>query len=993
MPDIFDLSANKGQARPVSGDIFDVSAASDPNDTTTVGQFKAQPMMKPPDNRGLGPFDLPSNAWKDIADMGPAMRTMGSLVKARMWESSPQGTHPGMLFRPARLSANEPSDFEAMGAIGKGIYDQYKQTYWDPMVGGRATEIPQYWYKHPVTGFMADALPFVPIADTVGIPAAIAKGAGSVAAKAAPMLAKGTNAAVNAIEKGVESENAIVRATAGLGANIIGDKARGKMLNPYQQVLKAEGNDFINKLKPLYSQIPNQMKQARAELGGVSDVQAYAEGWHPSLHAGQAMPPQVRAYLDAAEGFNQTMRDRIGPLKDPATLDQERWMPMVLKLNADKYARIKDIPAQEVPALIQDAQARAQKLGIEPVYSPWLQPGSVAKHNSQAPWDLSGKLGDIQNAVTEKSGSGKNLNPNHLENLKVRWDEIGQYFHAKKTLLEQMIDASQTLTPELQQGLLDGTHATYDLGKLKEAVARLAIPDATPDQIKVAMQSVPDKVVLPKPDAMALDTLANNKPLLRGSLMSFSQQMASLQKRYLLGGNPFYPETQLGQNIFVLSMLQFNGLRDTMTTLAAWGMTMTNRQAWKIVPMSITGVPDFGQTGFKLFEEAAGLARNKVPGLRLAGNVVANVGKGVETVIDANQWRMAVYDAVTRLVAANKIALELAYQDKKLGVMLKDVASVSRALVNMRKVYNNPATYEKVAETVIKQLGDFSSAANNGKFMKLARQIFLWPTYFKYITELAMRFPFEHPYKNVLLTRVQEASRKLYNDERMPDYLQEAGTYMLPNVQTDQGYSVGINGGSLHPFGPVPELMKLYMDMSDSYGQPTVLGMMTPLAIFGQVMATKKNPMTGRDFNDPRNVQSGREQYKPSDVNKAASQLAGGLDVDLEAVHPVPNPYELLARSTFSYYTRGAETIFEMKKSGGARSAFTSPLSNESAPRMTGIMRNEVLHPPKTAIPDAILNMPTMPIDLQREEMNRALEPKRAAKVMTDAIKQGKFKP
>lgn len=991
MPDIFDLSATKAPpATQFKGDIFDLSNAQD--DTAMPSVSHTVPGAPPVTDRGSSFMDIPQNAWKDIADMGPAMRTTASLAAARMWEQSPMGGFKPLI-RALPVSKNEPSDFESLGKIGVEIGKQYKQNYWDPMVQGRATDIPKYWAQHPVSGFMADALPFVPLADTVGIPGKIAQGAAALGAKAAPIVGKATGAAVKAVEAGAESDNAIKQAAAAAGAAMIGNKAQKKLLSPFQSVLKGDAANFMETLKPLYNQIPNGMKASRAELGGVSDVQAFAEGWHPSLLAGQPMPAQVQAYLAKAEDFNQIMRDRIGGLKNAATLDDERWMPMLRRLNADKYARIEDIPAQDIPRLLAETKAKAAQLGIDPKYSPWLKPGQVAAHNANHPWDLASKMGDVKSATTAKTSAGMNLNPSHLDNLKVRWDEIGQYFHAKKTLLEQMIDANSTLPPEIQAGLLNGTHATHDLTKLKEQVAKLAIPNATADEIKVAMQSVPDKVVLPKPDIMALENLANSKPLLNGTLVKWSQTLASIQKRYLLGGNPFYPETQLGQNIFVLTMVQNNGLRDTMTTLAAWHMTLTNRAAWKIVPMSITGVPDFGQTGFKLIEEAAGLAKNNVPGLRLAGKAVASVGKGIETVIDANQWRMAVYDAVTRMIAANKLALEIAYKDKKMGVMLKDVGSVSRALVNMRKVYQNPAQLEQVGKQVIAQLGDFSSAANNGTFMKLARTLVMWPTYFKYITELAAKFPFQHPYKNLILQRVQEANRALWNDTRMPDYLQEGGTYILPNQQTDQGQAVAINGGSLHPFGPVPELMKLYLDMSDSAGQSNVLGMMTPLAILGQILATKKNPMTGRDYSDPRKVQSGREQYNPEDVAKAAGQLARGEDQKLEPVHPIPNAWEMIARNTFSYYTRVSETVFEMMKSGGARSAFTSPITGESAPRMTGVLRDTPLHPPSTAIPDALLNYKTMPVDLEREAISRAMEPKRTGQVLKDAIKQGKYKP
>lgn len=991
MPDIFDLSASQNHQGKsfAGGDIFDLSQSTVAPEPSNLTIGPAAPKAE----RGSSFMDIPQNAWKDIADLGPAMRTTASVFAGRMYEGlSPQGGFKP-LFRPFPLSPNEPSDFESIGKIGMEIGKQYKQNYWDPMVQGRATDIPKYWTQHPVTGFMADATMFLPGLDAAGVTSAAAKGLGAAGKAVKPGLAAATGAAVKAVEAGADSQNAIVRGAAALGQRAIGDQAKGSMLSPFQSILKTEGADFMQALKPLYAKIPNNLKSSKEALGGVSDVQAYAEGWHPNLVAGQPMPAEIKAYLAKAEEFNTVMRDRLSQIKDPAAMDQERWMPMVRRLNADKYARIEDIPAQELPQLLSDAQSKAKQLGVEPVYSPWLQPGTVAAHNANPAWDLGAKMGDIRGAATAKKGSGMNLNPNHLDNLKVRWDEIGQFFHAKKTLLEQMIDATQDLPPDLQKGLLDGTHAMYDLTSLKEQVVKLAVPNATADEIKVAMQSVPDKVVLPKPEMMALEGLANNKPLLSGSLVSLSQAAASLQKRYLLGGNPFYPETQLGQNIFVLGMLQFNGLRDTMTTLAAWGLTMASKKARDIVPYVIKGDPDFGQTGFKALQEVLGLARNDIPGLRLAGRAVANVGKGIETVIDANQWRMAVYDATTRMIAANKLALELAYKDKKLGEMLKDVASVSRALVNMRAVYNDLPQMEKVAKTVIDQLGDFSTAANNGKFMKLARQVFLWPTYFAYITKLAAKFPFQHPYKNMLLTRVQEANRVLYNDPRLPDYLQDAGTYILPGQQTDQGQAVGINGGNLHPFSPVPELMKLYLDMSDSSGQSTVLGMTTPLANYGLIFATKKNPMTNRDFTDPRLVQSGREQYKPGDVSKVFAQMQAGQDPDeLKAQHPIPNPWELLARSTFSYYTRGAETIFEIMKSGGARSAFTSVLSNESAPRMTGVLKDTPLHPTPYAIQDALLNYKTMPVDLQKEAINRALEPKRNAQVIKDAIKQGKLK-
>lgn len=982
MPDVFDLYAQQHGKQP---DVFDL-AAPDPV-APTIG-----PAAKAPE-RGSSFMDIPKNAWQDIADLGPAMRTTASVFAGRMYEGlTPMGGFKPLI-RPFPLSANEPSDIQSIGNIGMEIGKQYKQNYWDPMVQGRATDIPKYWAQHPVTGFMSDALMFVPGLDAAGVTGAAAKGVSNAGKALKPGLATATNAAVKAVEAGADSQNAIVRGAAALGQKAIGERAKGPMMSPFQSILKTEGADFMQALKPLYAKIPNNLKSSKEALGGVSDVQAYAEGWHPNLMAGQPMPAEVQAYLAKAEEFNTVMRDRLSQIKDPASMDQERWMPMVRRLHADKYARIEDIPAQEVPQLLADTQAKAKQLGIEPVYSPWLQPGTVAAHNANPAWDLGAKMGDIRGAATAKKGSGKNLNPNHLDNLKVRWDEIGQFFHAKKTLLEQMIDATQNLSPELQQGLLDGTHATYDLTALKEQVVRLAVPNATADEIKVAMQSVPDKVVLPKPEMMALESLANDKPLLSGSLVSLSQAAASLQKRYLLGGNPFYPETQLGQNIFVLSMLQFNGLRDTMTTLAAWGLTMANKTAREIVPFAIKGDPDFGQAGFKAIQEGLGLAQNNVPGLRLAGRITAGIGRGIETAIDANQWRMATYDAVTRMMASNKLALELAYKDKKLGEMLRDVASVSRALVNMRAVYNDVSQMEKVAKTVIDQLGDFSSAANNGKFMKLARQVFLWPTYFSYITKLAAKFPFQHPYKNMLLTRVQEANRVLYNDQRLPDYLQDAGTYLLPGQQTDQGQAVGINGGNLHPFGPVPELMKLYLDLSDSSGQSSVLGMTTPLANFGLIFATKKNPLTNRDFTDPRLVQSGREQYKPADVAKTFGQMQTDQPQDeLKAQHPIPNPWEMLARSTFSYYTRGAETIFELMKSGGARSAFTSPLSNESAPRMTGPLKDTPLHPTPYAVPDALLNYKTMPVDLEREAIQRAKQPQYNAQIIKDAIKQGKLK-
>jgi hypothetical protein len=963
MPDLFDLYASTPGA-DAPKDMFDVMAAPDPGDVPTIKHF-GKPALE---QRGSSITDIPGNAWKDITDLGPGLSAFGSLAKARIYEATPMGGFKPIV-RPFDLSANEPSDFKTIGNLGMAIGNQYKQNYWDPMVQGRGTDIPKYWAQHPVTGFMADALPFIPIADTVGIPAKIAQGAGAVAAKAAPIVNKvaGATASVGAkaLDAARESNHFGDIVTSLERAHQAARESKA-FTGPLLDRITQEHRAIQGTLRPLWDAIPAEVQP---------HVSAFAEGWHPELiaHGPSAIPASVQSYLSAANSVSSVMQKQIEHLTPAAVMEANRYYPAGLHLSGIAPEEFVKLPKQMQNEFVQNARAQLDSKGITPQYSPWMKTREVQKilrdptsleepAVKQGIKRAAGRAEEKPGFAREKASTGENFHGKHYEALQARYLQVQKYVGAYEAILERAIKNSKgTLTPELATELEAGTVKSVDAHSLYKKMVKATMGSFSEIEIASAVKALPRDLILPAPMADALESLGKS-PNFFGQAGKIFGNVASAQRRFMLGFNPTYPEMQALQNLFMLGITQFKGVRDSFKSIGAFALAMS-KDVRGMIPADI----------------AADAIAQEANGLRLLDRL-GPLGRAAENFIDANMQRMQVYDQATRMAAAVKIALDASEKSPELGGKIMRILTAAEAADRIKNVFANPILAETVAKEVNWVLGDFSAKNVNTGVMKAIRSGVLWASWYKTFGQFAMRLPANNPYKTLILTRLAQVAPDQFIDKRLPEWMQKAGYVALPGKTNAQGMPMYLGASSTNPLATLPEFFEMASAPFDTHTDSTIFAGMNVLVAIGIAGLAHKNPSSMRDFSDPRLVKFQGKQFERKDA------LAGDQS---KAKHPVPNMVEFIARNVFSYPTATAERVFEKARSGGEKSQFTSVISNESAPKMKG-RTGEVVKAPEweTLIGNTLVGIHPIPVDLDAEKQRRAFEPRTNMKLRQAAFRQ-----
>lgn len=437
--------------------------------------------------------DFVFNAGYDLVDMMEGMGTMGSATTARFFEGVPMPQNNWTMkpwLRPQE-------DMNTGLQMGKAIIDNYAHSYVDPVLQGRPLDLGNHFIAHPVntlldiSGF-GGLLKLPKMMSQAGKAAYQSSAAVRQAVDAANQikngaLARATTTANNIAESGAIGEQ-VMNAVDQVAPMTTAGKVAAKMQADFAGEVLKQDADFINNAGKAWRDIPNNLK---------SEVQAYAEGWHPNLWNGQGVPQEIANYLGKAEEMSGIMRDRITGLVNDADLLLDKYQPAALKFNNLTGEQWKALPRQKQLAILEFTKKGMDEKGILPQYSAHVLPGEassvlgkptklkgynpakaieketklakqVQQVNSEIKRiqeELAANPGNAEleqallsknlemkelvnkkaNFLKTKQSAGEKAIQSHYDALRVRWIQIAQFQAAYKAMLKAAIEAAEEL--------------------------------------------------------------------------------------------------------------------------------------------------------------------------------------------------------------------------------------------------------------------------------------------------------------------------------------------------------------------------------------------------------------------------------------------------------------------------------------------------------------------------------------------------------------------
>lgn len=414
--------------------------------------------------------DVVFNTGYDLIDTADGLGTMANAITARMVDAVPWTNH--MPQSPIR-----PEDFGTAAKIGSAIVGNYQHSYVDPITQGRPLDIGKHFIAHPFNSLMDVNA----VAQAAKIPTLI-KGAVSKSAVVQDALDAANQIKNQQLAKVIPPETQ---------AAVKGVQEINKS---FKAAVNAEDMAFHNELGKAFQSIPKAMR---------GDVQAYAEGWHPALHAGQPVPPEIAQYLAKAETYSKVMRDRIQNYAPGADLALDKFQPALVKLRGLTTDAWQALPREKQLEMLAEMQAELASKKIEAQYSPHVSAieaeatignptkmpkigiknklksrsnrvildgikAQIAKLVAQRDEalakgvtaaqlkPLNDKIAALDKELTDllkdkagflmtKQTVGETAITSHYEALRTRWIQISQFHNAYNKILEQCLKLSEDL--------------------------------------------------------------------------------------------------------------------------------------------------------------------------------------------------------------------------------------------------------------------------------------------------------------------------------------------------------------------------------------------------------------------------------------------------------------------------------------------------------------------------------------------------------------------
>ena len=578
MSDLQSLAANSYQAgaanaAPPGPDIDWGSIWASPIDNVSPGQGKdAVP-------RGTGISQIPGNALRNLSDIGQGLAVTGSLAGARLLESAPSFNDNGFQWGQSPI---RPGDLNTLGEVGKSIFNQYKQNYYDPIAEGRPGDIYNYAAQHPLD-FATDAM-------SIAVPGLKALGAGKLVAPIAAKVGALSGQAGLAISRGA---TAVARAEPALAPYINAAQAgiaRNTIMGQVAARIHPQFTEDSAKLGTAWKAVPQAEKERMIAIAEGHDPQLLSEGY-------STLSPQARSYM--AEARRITESDEHGLVGagavTPEQILRDRYKPLIAGMMKHHFGMdesvVQELSAKNMDSLIGDAQEYAKTRGIEPQYQ-----GRISKAEASRVLREPLKPPGFSIVQEAKRAAGHETSPHSMDYERTRLSRDARYdadsyestlarhtqylqrmsiFHVlQDKLLEETKPITALSKEEIAAVAADPQMTTLNprayFAKLAESIPGFSLSESS----NILMQLPEGEVVLPKGLAEAFNQVHTWK---EGSLEKHLKGFANFSRRYILGFNLLWPEKQLGQNIAMLGMVQFAGPRDTMVSLSSYFLALDKR--------------------------------------------------------------------------------------------------------------------------------------------------------------------------------------------------------------------------------------------------------------------------------------------------------------------------------------------------------------------------------------------------------------------------------
>lgn len=270
----------------------------------------------------------------------------------------------------------------------------------------------------------------------------------------------------------------------------ISDPEAAKIAEPFKTGVLAEEAAMTDDLGKYWNKIPGKLRD---------EVQAYAEGWHPTLIAGGKAPKEIADYLARAEEYATIMRGRIDKVTNALDLALDKYQPAAIKLNGFTTAQWQGMTRKTQLDILNFTKKQMNAKGITPQYSPHVLKGevnNVLRNPTTMQKDIA-KDPTKAHFLKTKQSDGSKAVKSHYDSMRTRWIQISQFQQAYEKIIENAIDvakqievlknapdaAAQQIAKEVQQAL----EAEYSLQA--QALDKALKADATAqDALKQAVE-------------------------------------------------------------------------------------------------------------------------------------------------------------------------------------------------------------------------------------------------------------------------------------------------------------------------------------------------------------------------------------------------------------------------------------------------------------------------------------------------------------------------
>jgi len=847
--------------------------------------YNTDPTVPAPADQGLTIQGYISNTMNDIGQISGGIGAAGSAVAGRMddwlnphalWDKNKSIQDKFMAaqqYMPTVLSGQKNKDLDMRGLfqhdtdginaakLGVGVAKQYYDTYGKPITEATDTKTLQPLMKLaklPYEKPLSTALDFLPL---VG-PAAKAinpkivsafKFVDEAATKATPFYSQ--------LKSDVQAAQALGAATS---------KWNNKFIN--------EVASRLDTVEQAYKRIPEDLRDKVIPAGEMRD---------PALYAQLAANPDVVQFWKLA---NQADGRLVGELIKAGALTREEYLvakygPYTRAVNGIDEAALWTPNGQK---MLLKAKHDLDKRGIQPTYMGLmtanqvrgalkLKGGLFGRTPGSSPYIAQDLATNTPTSKTptflmKREAGDRIAGKHHNDALDVHTARFVQGLQLLR-LKDFFADIIQNPTI-IKDGIKFDLHEfMQDLGK---------VSGTRPEVVSKYIEDLPQHINLPSSAYNRLMSLTGNAKV---GINSLNPQplsaLATLSKNMMLGFDMAWAVNQSAQNLMLLGLSTFRGIKDIPASLMAYAMVLDKDVRSALPKHWGANFSDITPTSSALRGAVWQDMADKMDkyGMHLDPKIVQDVAKimapaqiYMENVFGAAQAgdaaARAVYGAYHMLRAVENAP---AVVKPALKDMLDFMAAKRKVLANL----DNEKLVEQAGKDINDLFGKYDSlTAQDWKLMRTLFPFWLW---WMHSVTLTKHIAANAPLKTSLMMHLNKQIPIQFQTEDMPDSTKKMGALPMYDYNGNRrvspnGYPELMNKPGFTPTGQVPELV--IQGMHIGAGGPGNGGfpLMNP-AMPMMIMASGRDPGNLQPFQDPHNYKVRGAQYNEKGEEVTATSL------------------------------------------------------------------------------------------------------------------------